>query len=215
MKFKSSIAMLCSAKMTSVLFFALLISSSSMMFRILPMLVSAEATTCTKWVVEAWGLGWFKANLFAEGPALFPVGAGAWILVTNLIAMNWFKSRVEIGVFFFQGMTSFSFCMMNAIAASSYLVYAPLPNSSPCSTFYLLAATSLGVPSTDPETTDWLCYKGLLWTDGLTNLKAKDVLKPKSILCLSECHKQPDLDEFLVEVILSTFDCWSNRISPS
>jgi hypothetical protein len=38
---------------------------------------------------------------------------------------------------------------------------------------------------------------------GFKNLKANEVLKPKSIRYFNECQRQPLLEEFFVEVIFS------------
>jgi len=38
---------------------------------------------------------------------------------------------------------------------------------------------------------------------GFKNLKANEVLKPKSILYFNECQRQPLLEEFFVEVIFN------------
>ena len=105
---------------------------------------------------------------------------------------------------------------MKAMAASNCLPWA-LPNSSPTKTV-LYFGPSLGVPMTDPDTIDWfISISPFLWfyAKGFTNLNANDVLNPRSMRYFNECQRQPDLVEFLVDVILRTFDCWSNLISPS
>lgn len=118
-----------------------------------------------------------------------------------------------MGIFFFQGITSRSFWITKATAASLYLPFNIIgPESSP----KLDGLPPLGVPATEPETRLWLTpLSAFFCASGLTNLKAKLVLNPKSILCLSECQRHPDFDEFFVDVILNTFVCWSNLMSPS
>ena len=106
--------------------------------------------------------------------------------------------------------------MTNATAASYYLPFkfygsiSPAPNPTLFSLF-------LGVPAIDPDMIDWFTFPSLppFDTCGLTNLKAKDVLNPRSILCFNECHKHPDFEEFFVDVILRTLVYLSNLISPS
>ena len=53
----------------------------------------------------------------------------------------------------------------------------------------------------------------LMLKRGFKNLKANDVLKPKSILYFNECQRQPLFEEFFVEVIfnmLNFFSIWSS-----
>ena len=153
-------------------------------------------------------------SLLLAAPPRWP-RAPPTILVTNLTAINWFKSVVEIGVFFFQGMTSFSFWMINATAASYYFWWACFCRSAAP---ILLCLLSLGVLIIDPDMIDWLtpAMPAPLWAvNGFTNLKANDVLNPRSTLYLRECQRHPDLEEFLVDVILNTLVAWSNLISPS
>jgi hypothetical protein len=47
----------------------------------------------------------------------------------------------------------------------------------------------------------------LMLKRGFKNLKANDVLKPKSILYFNECQRQPLFDEFFVEVIFNMLVC--------
>lgn len=203
-----------SAKITSVLFQALFIWLSSMIFLILPMFVSAEATTQTKWASWIYGLSQFnEAIRFAIGPPrLF---FSVIILVTNLMAINWLRSDVEIGIFFFHGMTSLSFQITNATAASLYLPLICWAPASVSGSAPRLDGLPLGVPATDPEINDWFTPVAFFQASGLTNLKAKLVLNPRSILYFKECQRHPDFEEFLVEVILSTLVYWSNLMSPS
>lgn len=72
----------------------------------------------------------------------------------------------------------------------------------------------LGVPPfIDPDNILWL-FK-FFTVKGFTNLNEKVVLKPRSTLYLSECHKHPDFKLFLVDVILKQFYAESNLMSPS